>query len=113
MMMYKRKCRLSKAKQYKLIELFVAGATVQTVGKWTGVHVNTATRFFMSLRRLITSQQPDLVLSGKVEVGESFFGGFLKSKWGQGAAGKTTVFGGVSGAERYMLVSSRMSKRRR
>ena len=92
-MMYERKSRLSTAKQYKLIELFVAGATARMAAKITGVQVHTATRFFMGLRRLIASHQPTRILSGEVEVDESFYGGARKGKRGRGAAGKIIGFG--------------------
>ena len=106
-MMCKRKSRLSTAKQYKLIDLFVAGVTARTAAKLTRVRVETATRFFMGLRRLIASRQPTIVLSGEVEVGESWFGGTRKGKRGRGAAGKIIVFGGVSGAGGFLSVSFR------
>ena len=92
-MMYKRKNKLNVAKQYKLIELLVADATARTAVKITGVRITTATRFFMGLRRLIASRQPNLVFSGEVEADESFYGDFRKGKRGHGVAGKTTVFG--------------------
>ena len=91
--MYKRKSRLSISKQYKLIELFVAGSTARAAGEIVGVQANTAAKFFLRLRQLIASKQPSLQLSGEVEVLESDFGGVRKGKRGRGAAGKVAVFG--------------------
>ena len=92
-MMYQRKSRLSKPKQYKLIELFVAGSTARAAAEIVGVQSNTAIAFFMRLRWLIASQQPSLVFDGEVEADESYYGGTRKGKRGRGAAGKIAVFG--------------------
>ena len=79
--------------QGKLIELFVAGSTARAAAEVTGVQANTAIRFFMGLRRLISSKPPSYELSGEVEADESYFGGRRKGKRGRGAAGKVAVFG--------------------
>ena len=91
--MYKRKSRLSISKQYKLIELFVAGSTARAAGEIVGVEANTAAKFFLRLRQLTASKQPSLQLSGEVEADESYFGGVRKGKRGRGAAGKVAIFG--------------------
>ena len=91
--MYKRKSRLSISKQYKLIELFVAGSTARAAGEIVGVEANTAAKFFLRLPQLIASKQPNLQLSGEVEADESYFGGVRKGKRGRGAAGEVAVFG--------------------
>ena len=91
--MYKLKSRLSISKQYKLIELFVAGSTARAAGEIVGVEANTAAKFFLRLRQLIASKQPNLQLSGEVEADESYFGVVRKGKRGRGAAGKVAVFG--------------------
>ena len=91
--MYIRKSRLSTAKQYKLIELFVVGATARAAGEIIGIQANTSAKFFMRLRYLIASKQPSYELSGEVEADESCFGGARKGKRGRGAAGKVAVFG--------------------
>ena len=91
--MYKRKSRLSISKQYKLIELFVAGSTALAAGEIVGVEANTAAKFFLRLRQLTASKQPSLQLSGEVEADESYFSGVRKGKRGRGVAGKVAVFG--------------------
>jgi transposase len=90
---YSRKSRLSPRKQGKLIELFVAGSTARAAAEVTGVQANTAIRFFMGLRKLISSKLPSYELGGEVEADESYFGGRRKGKRGRGAAGKVAVFG--------------------
>ncbi len=61
-----------------------------------GVNRHTATLFFHKLRELISArlaeEAPEL-LSGEVEVDESYFGGRRKGKRGRGAGGKVPVFG--------------------
>jgi transposase len=65
--MYERKSRLSIAKQYELLKLFVAGSTARAAGEIVGVQANTSAAFFMRLRHLIASKQPSYELSGEVE----------------------------------------------
>ena len=78
-----RKSRLSKYKQSRLIELFVAGATARTESSLVGVNKTTASYYFQRLRQLIYdhSEHPEL-LEGEVEVDESYFGGDVKESVG-------------------------------
>ncbi|HGP7179274.1 TPA: IS1595 family transposase, partial [Neisseria meningitidis] len=48
-----RKSRLSRYKQNKLIELFVAGVTARTTAELVGVNKSTAAYYFHRLRLLI------------------------------------------------------------
>ena len=91
--MYERKSRLKPSQQKRLMEYFVAGATARAAASLVGVQPNTAIRFFMRLRQLISQQLPSFELSGEVEADESYFGGVRKGKRGRGAAGKVAVFG--------------------
>ena len=91
--MYERKSRLSARQQSKLIELFVVGATARAAAEIVEIQPNTAIRFFMHLRQLISSKLPSYELSGEVEADESYFGGVRKGKRGRGAGGKVAVFG--------------------
>lgn len=91
-----RKSRISKIKQEKLIEHFVAGTTARCAGALVGVHRNTAAYYFQRLRELIahhTEQEANEAFCGEIEVDESYFGGVRKGKRGRGAAGKVPVFG--------------------
>jgi len=91
-----RKSKLSRVKQNKLIEHFVAGTTARTVADLVGVNRKTAAYYFHRLRVIISQHleaETDEYLSGEIEVDESYFGGRRKGKRGRGAGGKTPVFG--------------------
>ena len=89
-----RKSRLSQYKQYKLIELFVAGVTARTAAELVSVNKSTAAYYFHRLRLLIFQNSPHLeMFDGEIEVDESYFGGHRKGKRERGAAGKVAVFG--------------------
>ena len=92
--MYARRSRLSPRKQMDLLRMFVAGATARATSEIVGVHRNTATSFFMRLRRLIAGKLPSYELSGEVEADESYFGARrVRGVRGRGTGGKTVVFG--------------------
>ncbi len=91
-----QKSRLSKAKQHKLIEHFVAGTTARCAADLVTVNHKTAAYYYHRLREIIAyklSQESDEFLSGEIEVDESYFGGHRKGKRGRGAGGKVPVFG--------------------
>ena len=89
-----RKSRLSKQKQDRLIEHFVSGTTARCAADLIGVNRNTSAYYFHRLRLIIAVATEDQeLLSGEVEVDESYFGGRRKGKRGRGAAGKIPVFG--------------------
>jgi len=89
-----RKSRLSKDKQQRLLEHFVAGATARTASALVGVNHKTAAYYFHRLREIIYQATEDAApFGGEVEVDESYFGGRRKGKRGRGAAGKVPVFG--------------------
>ena len=91
-----RKSRLSKVKQDRLIEYFVAGTTARVAADLVGVNRKTAAYYFHRLREIISRQleeESKEFLSGDIEVDESYFGGKRKGKRGRGAAGKVPVFG--------------------
>ena len=91
-----RKSRLSKAKQDRLIEHFVAGTTARCAADLVGVNIKTATYYYHRLRSIISvhlEHEASTIISGEIEVDESYFGGKRKGKRGRGAAGKVPVFG--------------------
>ena len=89
-----RKSRLSKYKQNRLIELFIAGATARTAASLVGVNKSTSSYYFHRLRELIYRNDDDAgLLAGEIEIDESYFGGKRKGKRGRGATGKVPVFG--------------------
>jgi len=89
-----KRTKLSRKKQLKLIELFVAGTTARTAAELVEVNKNTAQLYFHKLRVLIEkNQQREITFFGEIEADESYFGGKGKGKRGRGAAGKVPVFG--------------------
>ncbi len=91
-----RKSRISRFKQDKLVEHFVAGTTARCTAVLVGVHRNSAAYYFERLRKLIalqTTMEAKEAFSGEIEVDESYFGGTRKGKRGRGASGKAPVFG--------------------
>lgn len=81
-----RKSKLSRVKQNKLIEHFVAGTTARTVADLVGVNRKTAIYYFHCLR-VINSRHLEVEASefliGEIEVDEPYFGGILTldSSW--------------------------------
>jgi len=89
-----RKSRISKIKQMKLRERFVAGTTARTAARLVRVNKSTAAYYYHRLRELIYQVVADTApFAGEIEVDESYFGGQRKGKRGRGAAGKIPVFG--------------------
>ena len=91
-----RKSRLSKVKQSKLMEHFVAGTSARCAADLVGVNRKTAIYYYHRLREIIAykmSLEIHEIWDGEIEVDESYFGGKRKGKRGRGAAGKVPVFG--------------------
>ena len=89
-----RKSRLSKARQARLIEHFVAGSTARCAADLVGVNIKTAAYYYHRLREIIyLASEDEAPFAGEIEVDESYFGGKRKGMRGRGAAGKVPVFG--------------------
>ena len=91
-----RKSRLSRVKQNRLTEHFVAGTTARCASDLVGVNRKTGAYYYNRLRVIISQhleEEASEFLSGEIEVDESYFGGRRKGKRGRGAGGKTPVFG--------------------
>lgn len=91
-----RKSRLSRYKQDRLLEHFVAGTTSRVAAGLCGVHRNSSAFYFHRLRQIIALEMEaecDAMFGGEIEVDESYFGGRRKGRRGRGAAGKVPVFG--------------------
>src|ERR1700749_1547719 len=87
-------CRLTEKQQDKLAEFFVAGVTARTAADLLQINRNTTAYFYHRLRQIIAVElEKSNPISGRVEVDESYFGGYRKGKRGRGAAGKVPVFG--------------------
>ncbi len=91
-----KKSRISKVKQDKLLEHFVAGTTARCASSLVGVNFKSGCFYFHRIREII-SYQLELgsgqYFTGEVEVDESYFGGHRKGNRGRGAGGKVPVFG--------------------
>ena len=90
------KSSLSRFKQGRLVEHFVAGTTARTAASLCGVNRKTAALYFLRLREIIAYEleaESAAMFGGEIEVGESYFGGRREGKRGRGAAGKIPVFG--------------------
>ena len=84
-----RKSKLSRYKQSRLIELFVAGSTARTASSLVDVSKTTASYYFHRLRLLIYENSHDLGLfEGEIEVDGSYFGSARKGKRRRGAGSK-------------------------
>ncbi len=91
-----RRSRISKKKQERLIEHFVAGTTARCARCLVGVNKSSAAYYFQRLRHIILLQlehEAQEVFGGEIEVDESYVGGTRKGNRGRGAAGKIPVFG--------------------
>ena len=81
-----RKSRLSKVKQERLLEYFVAGVTARCAASLIGVNPKTAAYYFQRLREIISHQvelESQEIIGGEIEVDESYFGGTRKGKRGR------------------------------
>lgn len=90
------RCKLSKKKQYRLLEFFVLEVTARSAADLLGIQPNTAALFYHKIRQVIAAQleqQAEEIFGGEIELDESYFGGARKGKRGRGAAGKVVVFG--------------------
>ena len=88
----RRRSRLPRRTQLRLIEHFVAGTTARTAADLVGVNKNTAALYFHKLRETTAERIADeSPFGGEVEIDESYFGGRRKGKRGRGAAGKTAA----------------------
>ena len=78
-----RKSRLSRYRQDRLIEHFVAGTTARTAASLCGVNRKTAAFYFHRLCEIIQLEldaENEAMFGGEIEVDESYFGGKRKGK---------------------------------
>ena len=110
--MTRRRSRLPRATQRRLIEHFVAGTTARTAADLVGVNKNTAALYYHKLRETIAERiAGESPFAGEVEIDESYFGGHRKGKRGRGAAGKVVVFGILKrGGKVYTAVPSDLKR---
>lgn len=79
-----KRCKLSKEKQLKLQEMFVAEARARTTAELVGVNRNTAILYYRKLRAIIAQNlNNEAPFEGEIEIDESYFGGKRKGKRGR------------------------------
>jgi transposase len=78
-----------------LIKLFELEISVRKMTQQMGLSYNTVYSAIQTIRYAILSHAEDSrdILSGEIELDESYFGGRRKGRRGRGAAGKVPVFG--------------------
>jgi len=79
-----------------VIHLFELNSTARTAGKKLKLSYPTVLKAYDVIRMALldsTASGRELLLSGEIELDESYFGGKRKGKRGRGAAGKVPVFG--------------------
>jgi transposase len=90
-----RKSGLSKCKQARLTQHFVASATARTAAALCRVNRKTAAYYFHRLREIVALElkaEGEALVDGEIEVDESFFGGNRKGRRGQGGGGNTIIW---------------------
>jgi transposase len=97
-------CQLSCRNWLRLIKLFELEISTRKIAQQLDITYNTIYKAVTTLRVAILAHAYDAcsLLSGKIEMDESYFGGRRKGNRGRGAAGKVPVFGIL---ERNGLVS--------
>jgi len=90
--------RLSPDQWLRIVKLFELEVSARMIANRIGVAYNTAHRAVTILRMATLAHGKDAkaLLSGGIELDESYFGGKRKGKRGRGAAGKVPVFGILS-----------------
>jgi transposase len=79
------RCKLTKSKQRKLLEFFIAEVTARTAADLMGIQANTAILFYHKLRLVIDyhlSLESHQLFEGEIELDESYFVGKRKDKRG-------------------------------
>ena len=87
--------RFSCIQWLSIVKLFELELTARKVAQQMNLAYNTAYKAFQTIRYAILAHANDgpELLSGEVELDESYFGGRRKGKRGRGASGKVPVFG--------------------
>ncbi len=92
---YLPRTKLSNYKFRQLVRCFALDLTSTNTAKFLKINRNTTNRIFKIIRlKIIESIDEELLLSGEIELDESYFGARrVRGKRGRGAKGKTIVFG--------------------
>ncbi len=106
-----RKSRLSRYKQSRLTELFVAGTTARTASSLVGINKTSASYYFQRLRQLIYDNSEHMeLLEGEIEADESYFEGRRKGQRGRGTVTTHWAYPSLNIIElttaNYLLIST-------
>jgi len=87
--------RFTCSQWLSLIKLFELEQSVRKIAEQMSLSYNTAYNGIQTIRYsiLVHAQDAAEILSGEIELDESYFGGRRKGNRGRGAAGKVPVFG--------------------
>lgn len=98
---------LSYGEWLRIIKLFELELSTRKIARQMGLDYRTVYKAVSTICAAILAHAPDAeyLMSGEVELDESYFGGRRKGKRGRGAAGKVPVFGIL---ERDGLVSAQV-----
>ena len=80
----------------RIVKLFDMELSTRKISKETGLPYKTVFKAVMTIRYAILTHASDareILMSGEIELDESYFGGKRKGNRGRGAAGKIPVFG--------------------
>ncbi|KMK51330.1 transposase [[Actinobacillus] muris] len=80
----------------KLLGFFALEVTSRSAANILGIQPNSAILFYHKIRQAISyhlSLKADDIFEGKIELDESYFGGYRKGKRGRRAARKVVVYG--------------------
>jgi len=106
MVSFRQKSWLSKVKQEELIKYFVADSIARAAAVLVGTNRHTATLYFHKLREVIAwylEQKNSDLMSSKIELDESYFGGHRKEKEVEARREQFLSLGFWNGQARFML----------
>jgi transposase-like protein len=109
-----RKSRLSKYKQARLADNFIAGTTARTAAAFCGVNHKTAAYYSHRLGEIVALEleaEGEALFDGEIEVDESYFGGNRKGRRGRGVRGKHQYLAYSSVVGRFARRSFPMGRR--
>ncbi len=87
---------LTAGQWLRLVKLFELELSTRKIAQQLGLSYDSVYKAIHTIRSAILAHSKDregVIVSGEVEVDESYFGGKRKGKRGRGAAGKVPVFG--------------------
>ena len=92
---YYRRSRISEREFRQIIRYFALDLSASDTARLTTISVRSVNAIYIKLRRRLAGEcEPQVSMTGQVEVDESYFGRKrIRGKRGRGAGSKTIVFG--------------------